>query len=326
MNRIALAACALASSCTTSAPAMAAPTFPERGRAAVVDAAGIIPAERERALNERIVSWVGSTGNQLVVATVPSLDGQDIADYGYRLGRHWGLGKDESAAGSTGVILLLAPNERKVRIEVGYGLEGSLTDAVTSDILRRDVVPSLKAGDQVDALENGAAAIMEAAASGGIYHRAEDRHGRRWIVPSVAVAIVLLFGSLGLWLWLGARRVDRRMRAMAAEHEAARYRAELALHRKPARTFAVSTPAARSSPASRPRPAPISAAPPPPAPPPPPKRRDDDDYRPSSYSPSASDWSAPSSGWSSSDSGSSSSSGFDSGGGSFGGGGSDSSY
>ena len=325
MNRIALAACALASSCTTSAPAMAAPTFPDRGRAAVVDAAGIIPADRERALNERIVSWVGSTGNQLVVATVPSLDGQDIADYGDRLGRHWGLGKDASAAGSTGVILLLAPNERKVRIEVGYGLEGSLTDAVTSVILRRDVVPSLKAGDQVGALENGAAAIMEAAASAGP-PSAEDRHGRRWIVPSVAAAIVLLFGSLGLWLWLGARRIDRRMRAMAAEHEVARHRAEAALHRKPARTFAVSTPAARPSPASRPRSAPISPASPPPAPPPPPTRRNDDDYRPSTYSPPASDWSAPSSGWSSSDSGSSSSSGFDSGGGSFGGGGSDSSY
>jgi uncharacterized membrane protein YgcG len=325
MNRIALAACALVASCTTNAPAIAAPTFPDRGRAAVVDAAGIIPADRERALNERIVSWVASTGNQLVVTTVPSLYGQEITDYGYRLGRHWGLGKDASATGSTGVILLLAPKERKVRIEVGYGLEGSLTDAVTSDILRRDIVPSLKAGDQVGALETGASAIMEAAVSANPPVR-EDRHRHNWIVPSGAAAIVMLFGSLGLWLWLGARRVDRRMRAMAAEHEAARHRAEAALHRKPARTFAVSTPAARPSPVSRPRSAPISSASPPPAPPPPSTRRDNDDYRPSSYSPPASDWSEPSSGWSSSDSGSSSSSGFDSGGGSFGGGGSDSSY
>ncbi|MFX4086149.1 TPM domain-containing protein [Sphingobium yanoikuyae] len=334
MNRIALAACALAASCSANSPALAAHEFPDRGRAAVVDAAGIIPADRERVLNERIVSWIGSTGNQLVVATVPSLQGSDIADYGYRLGRHWGLGKNASSAGSTGVILLLAPNERKVRIEVGYGLEGTLTDAVTADILRRNVVPSLKAGDRVGALESGASAIM-AASTASNSSRAPDHSERRWITPLIVATIALLLGLAALWIWLAARRAVRRNAALTARL-IERGRVEEACRRDPSSFAVLPALTPRQFRKNEPR-MPImvprkSASASPPAPSsPPPLRRQDDDYRPSTYTPPASDWSAPSSGWSSSDrssndSSSSSSSGFDSGGGSFGGGGSDSSY
>lgn len=141
----------------------AAVTFPERGRSAVVDAAGVIPDRAQAALEARLVAWNRSRGSQLVVATVPSLQGREIQDYGTGLLRHWRLGR---AGANDGIILLLAPNERQVRIEVGYGLEPVLTDARSSAIIREAIRPSLRAGDVAGALTAGAEEIMRVVASG----------------------------------------------------------------------------------------------------------------------------------------------------------------
>ena len=101
-----------------------AQTFPPlTGR--VVDAASIIPDDQEAALTAKLDALEKESSRQLVVATVPSLEGYDISDYGYRLGRAWGIGQKDQNNGS---ILLVAPNDRKVRIEVGYGLEPILPD------------------------------------------------------------------------------------------------------------------------------------------------------------------------------------------------------
>ena len=78
------------------------------------------------------------TGDQVVVVTVGSLQGYPIEDFGYQLGRHWGIGQQGK---NTGAILIVAPNERKVRIEVGYGLEGQLTDAASRIIIEREILP-----------------------------------------------------------------------------------------------------------------------------------------------------------------------------------------
>lgn len=138
----------------------AAQTFPERNRAALVDAAGVIADAEEERLNAEIVAWNRATGHQLVVATVPSLEGRDIADYGNRLFRHWRLGQAEA---NDGVLLLLAPAERTVRIEVGYGLEGVLTDTLTSAIIRETIRPALAKDDIAGALGDGIRRIMTAA-------------------------------------------------------------------------------------------------------------------------------------------------------------------
>jgi uncharacterized protein len=135
----------------------AAATFPERGRSAVVDAAGVIPERAQAALEARLLAWNRSTGHQFVVATVPSLEGRDVQDYSVGLLRHWRLGR---AGADDGVLLLLAPNERQVRIEVGYGLEPVLTDARSSLIIREAIRPSLQAGDAAGALSAGAERIM----------------------------------------------------------------------------------------------------------------------------------------------------------------------
>ena len=123
----------------------------------VVDAANIIPDDQEAALTAKLDALEKESSRQLVVATVPSLEGYDIADYGYRLGRAWAIGQKDQNNGS---ILLIAPNERKVRIEVGYGLEPILTDAFSSVIINTQIVPAFKAGDFPGGINAGTDAIV----------------------------------------------------------------------------------------------------------------------------------------------------------------------
>lgn len=174
-----------------------AQTFPDRGRRAVVDAAGVIPDTAEAALDARILAWNRATGRQLAVATVSGLEGRPIADYGNRLLRHWRLGGAEA---DDGLLLLLAPNEREVRIEVGYGLEPVLTDALTGQIIRRVIRPRLVEGDVAGALDSGASAIMDIVGSGG--PAAEPAPDPPRPFPWFwTIAGVLGLGFLILFLW-----------------------------------------------------------------------------------------------------------------------------
>lgn len=139
----------------TAAPA-AAQDFPKlTGR--VVDAANIIPAAEEAALTAKLAALEQASSRQLVVATVPSLQDYPIEDYGYQLGRAWGIGQSEA---NNGTILLVAPAERRVRIEVGYGLEPILTDALSSVIIQNQILPRFKAGDYPGGINAGADAII----------------------------------------------------------------------------------------------------------------------------------------------------------------------
>ncbi len=110
----------------------------------VVDAAGILSPITSADLERKLASLEQKSGIQLVVATVPSLDGQEIEPYANALFRFWKLGE---AKKDNGALLLVAPKEHRVRIEVGYGLEGTLTDAVSSLIIRNAIAPRFKAGD-----------------------------------------------------------------------------------------------------------------------------------------------------------------------------------
>ncbi len=134
-----------------------ASAFPARNAHAVVDAAHVLTAAENAELSIAVGTYTRSSHRQLVVATIPSLGGRSIAEYGYQLGRAWGIGSKQN----DGTILLLAPAERKVRIEVGYGLEPVLTDAATSAIIHDRVVPLLKEGRTAAALEAGIEGIGE---------------------------------------------------------------------------------------------------------------------------------------------------------------------
>ena len=139
-----------------AAPLAAEPQFPPlTGR--VVDAADLLPPEVEARLTAKLEALEAQSQRQLVVATVPDLNGYDIADYGYQLGRHWGLGDKER---DDGALLLVAPNERKVRIEVGYGLEGYLTDALAALIIQNTILPAFRNGDFAGGIEAGTDAII----------------------------------------------------------------------------------------------------------------------------------------------------------------------
>ena len=139
-----------------AAPA-AAQTFPPlTGR--VVDQAGLLRPEQALDLTSKLETLQAQTGRQLVVATVKSLEGRTIEDYGYRLGRTWGVGQKGK---DDGVILLVAPNEKKVRIETGYGARVFLTDAVSSVIIRESILPKFKAGDMAGGIMAGADQIIK---------------------------------------------------------------------------------------------------------------------------------------------------------------------
>jgi uncharacterized protein len=138
----------------------AAQTFP-KFTGFVVDNANVLPPEVEADLTRKLDSLQRDTKRQFVVATIADLQGYPIEDYGYRLGRSWGIGLSNA---DNGAILLVAPNnppgQRGPRIEVGYGLEPILTDAFSSIVIDRVMMPRLKAGDLPGAMTAGADAVI----------------------------------------------------------------------------------------------------------------------------------------------------------------------
>lgn len=136
---------------------VSAQTFPKlTGR--VVDAAGLLSPAQVQQLTQLSAGVEQASTRQLVVATIPDLQGDTIEDYGYRLGRAWGLGQKDA---NNGVILLVAPKERKVRIEVGYGLEPIVTDALSSLIINQTILPRFRDGDMAGGIVAGAGAIAD---------------------------------------------------------------------------------------------------------------------------------------------------------------------
>lgn len=152
-----MAALAVAALVLLAGAAWAQLSFPALTGRVVDDAHVLSPATRA-ALDAKLAAQEAKATDQLVVATVPSLEGTSVEDYANRLFRHWQLGQ---AKKNNGVLFLVAPTERKVRIEVGYGLEGILTDAVASTIIRTAVVPAFKAGDMAGGIVKGTDAILE---------------------------------------------------------------------------------------------------------------------------------------------------------------------
>jgi uncharacterized protein len=140
-----LAALALLWLCITGslAAAVAQPRFPAlTGR--IVDEAGLLSAADREALTQSLAELEQKSSDQLVVYTAKSLQGYPIEDFGYQLGRFWKIGQEGT---NNGVILLVAPTERKVRIEVGRGLEPQLTDALSALIIQNAILPAFRRGD-----------------------------------------------------------------------------------------------------------------------------------------------------------------------------------
>lgn len=131
--------------------------LPARPAVPVLDQANIISDAEEAALVQRLSAYNAQTGRSVIVATVASLDGADIDSYGTELGQTWGVGGKET---DQGLILLVAPNERKVRIEVGYGLEEYLPDVLAGRIIAGAITPRFKAGDYPGGINAGIDQIL----------------------------------------------------------------------------------------------------------------------------------------------------------------------
>ena len=118
----------------------------------IVDQANVTPAATRAAIEPKLADLESKSGIQLVVATVTSLEGQEIEPYANALFRAWKLGEKTK---NNGVLLLVAPNEHRIRIEVGYGLEGTLTDALSKVIIANAIAPRFKTGDFGDGIARG---------------------------------------------------------------------------------------------------------------------------------------------------------------------------
>jgi len=199
-------------------PAWAAPKFPAlTGR--VVDDAGILSPDTKAGLTEKLAALEQKTSRQLVVVTLPSLQGYDISDYGYQLGRAWGIGQSKL---NNGILFIVAPNEHRTRIEVGYGLEPIITDAFSSVVIQTQVLPKFRSGDFNGGVVAGANALIEqlsldtseaekraAAAQQQLQRGGHDEGGGGLVgflvILFIFIAISRIFGGWGLlpFLFMG---------------------------------------------------------------------------------------------------------------------------
>jgi uncharacterized protein len=191
-----------------SAAAAAALKVPPPPARRVNDYAGILsPADRDR-LEQKLIQREGGASNQVVVAIFRSLEGESLEDFSIRLAQAWRIGQKGL---DNGVIFLIFTDDRKMRIEVGYGLEANLTDAVASSILRDVVAPRFREGRVADGIGAGLDAIDQAIA--GTYRQPVRSARPRPSIDSFTLGLlVLVFGGLGmaiippLFFYRGSRR------------------------------------------------------------------------------------------------------------------------
>lgn len=124
----------------------------------VVDQADLLPDLAERELTTKLEELEAKTTDQLVVVTLTDLKGKGIDEWGRRLGNGWGIGQKNK---NNGVLLIVAPNERQVRIEVGLGLEKAIPDQLAAEIIQQKILPQLKAGQMPEGISEGADALIE---------------------------------------------------------------------------------------------------------------------------------------------------------------------
>ncbi|HKY18755.1 MAG TPA: TPM domain-containing protein [Rhizomicrobium sp.] len=187
----------------------ARPNFPQlSGR--VVDDAHILSPATQADLTQKLEVLEKKTARQLVVVTLSSLQGYEISDYGYQLGRAWGIGQK---AMNNGILFIVAPHERRTRIEVGYGLEPIVTDALSSVIIQTQVLPKFRQGDFDGGVRAGAGALIEqlsldlseaekraAAAQQQLQQSGDDHSGGIGLIVALVIIFFILrmFGGWGL--------------------------------------------------------------------------------------------------------------------------------
>jgi uncharacterized protein len=170
----------------------------------VVDQAGILSSSEESNLSSKLAGLEKKTTIQLVVVTLKSLQSHTIEQWGVALGRGWGIGQ---AGKNNGVLLIVAPSERELRIEVGYGLEGTLPDAIADSIIRNIIVPRFKAGNMVGGINDGVDAIGRALTGEALAIPASRSSAKKEShIGGVAVLFFMLFVFVVSHVRYGRRR------------------------------------------------------------------------------------------------------------------------
>jgi uncharacterized protein len=171
-------------------PALALDVPPLTGR--IVDLAHLLPPDVAVSLSAELTEHERKTGNQIAVLTLPSLEGEPLEEFSHRVSTTWKLGRKGT---DNGVLLLVVPGERRIRIEVGYGLEGTLTDAKSSQIIRREIIPRFKSGDFPGGIAAGLKAIM-GTIEGTYTLPVESRDKSEQSGPWESVVIAIVIGAL----------------------------------------------------------------------------------------------------------------------------------
>ncbi|MET3881119.1 uncharacterized protein ABIE54_000008 [Chitinophagaceae bacterium OAS944] len=127
----------------------------------VNDFANVLSPQEEQQLEQQLVAYDDSTSNQIAIVLVNTLNDYPIEEYATKLFRDWGVGNKKN---NNGVVILAAIEDRKLRIEVGYGLEGAIPDIIANHIIENDIKPNFRSGDYYQGLSNAAASIIKAAA------------------------------------------------------------------------------------------------------------------------------------------------------------------
>jgi uncharacterized protein len=175
---------------------------PLRGR--INDYAGLIPADRAQALEERLARFEAETGHQIAVLTIPSLKGDSLEDFSMRVAESWKIGKKGF---DNGAILLIARDDRKLRIEVGYGLEGVMPDAIASRIIREAITPRFRSGDFAGGIEAGVDAILKITKGEALPERARPAPGPTASQGGSLITILMITAMLALFIGMTRRKL-----------------------------------------------------------------------------------------------------------------------
>jgi uncharacterized protein len=165
----------------------------------VNDEAGVLSPSEEQQLEAQLVAYDDSTSNQVAVVLIPTLDNYPIEEYALKLFREWGIGNKKT---NNGVLIIAAIEDRKIRIEVGYGLEGAIPDITSNHIIEEDIKPEFRSGDYYEGLSRAANSIIRAAA--GEYqapkgYRKRDGGGKGAPIGAIIfiIIMIILFASRG---------------------------------------------------------------------------------------------------------------------------------
>lgn len=158
----------------------------------VYDKAGVLNAEQEKLLEDYLIAFDDSTSNQIAIVLIKTLDGGSIEEVAVETYRAWGIG---TSTNNNGVLILAAIDDRKIKIEVGYGLEGAIPDAIAGSIIRNDIAPRFREGDYYHGLVKAVENLAKAAA--GEYRQPRERKndgvGGKSLITFIIIMIIIIF-------------------------------------------------------------------------------------------------------------------------------------